>query len=144
MGQKVSDSVTIAAPQQTVFDVITDIGAYPGWAEGVEEAEVLDTDAEGRPATARFQVDAKVVQVGYTIRYAYEDTDRVSWELVEGETISQLDGAYTLRPDGDGTHVTYTLEADVDIPLPGFMKKRAAKQILDTGLKSLKQRSESV
>ncbi len=40
--------------------------------------------------------------------------------------------------------MTYSLEADVDIPLPGFMKKRAAKQILDQGLRGLKKRAESV
>jgi ribosome-associated toxin RatA of RatAB toxin-antitoxin module len=144
MGQKVSDSVTIAAPQATVFEQITDLAAYPSWAEGVEEAEVLATDAEGRPSRARFRVDAKVVEVSYTLEYQYDATDRVAWTLVEGDTISQLDGEYLLDERGDDTHVTYSLEVDVDIPLPGFMKKRAAKQILDTGLRGLKQRSESV
>lgn len=144
MGQRVSDSVTISASQETVFEQITDVESYPAWAEGVEEAEVLETDDAGRPARARFKVDAKVVEVAYTLEYDYDGMDRVSWNLIEGDTISQLDGEYVLDGQGDATHVTYTLEADVDIPLPGFMKKRAAKQILDTGLKGLKQRSESV
>ena len=144
MGQKVSDSVTIAASQRTVFDTITDLDAYPTWAEGVEEAEVLETDGDGRPSRARFRVDAKVVEVRYTLAYDYDGTDVVSWTLIEGETITQLDGRYVLEPRDEGTtHVTYDLEADVDIPLPGFMKKRAAKQILDTGLKGLKRRAES-
>ncbi|MFP5308506.1 MAG: SRPBCC family protein [Actinomycetes bacterium] len=144
MGQKVSDSVTIAASPETVLAVITDIEAYPSWAEGMQSAEVLETDAEGRPARARFAVDAKVVEVAYTLSYAYQGTEEVSWTLVEGETITQLDGAYVLEDQGDVTKVTYTLEADVDIPLPGFMKKRAAKQILDTGLSGLKKRAEAV
>lgn len=143
MGQKVSDSVTIDASPETILAVITDLDAYPQWAEGVQEAEVLETDDEGRPARGRFKVDARVVEVGYTLAYAYRGQERVSWELVEGETLNQLDGAYDLRPAGDGTEVTYTLEADVDIPLPGFMKKRAAKQILESGLKGLKARAES-
>jgi ribosome-associated toxin RatA of RatAB toxin-antitoxin module len=144
MGQKVSDSVTIAASQGTVFDTITDLDAYPGWADGVEEAEVLSTDDAGRPARARFRVDAKVVEVRYALEYDYDGIDEVTWTLVEGETITQLDGRYLLEARGeDATHVTYSLEVDVDIPLPGFMKKRAAKQILDTGLKGLKRRAES-
>jgi ribosome-associated toxin RatA of RatAB toxin-antitoxin module len=142
MCQKVSDSTTIAAHADTILDVITDIPAYPEWAEGVEEARVLDTDDQGRPATAAFTVDAKVVEVRYTLSYTYTE-DTVSWTLIEGETISQLDGSYVLVADGGGTRVTYTIEADVDIPLPGFMKKRAAKQILESGLKGLKKRSES-
>lgn len=143
MGQKVSDSVTIDASPETILDIITDLDAYPEWAEGVRSAEVVERDDQGRPARGRFRVDARVVEVSYTLAYAYDGTERVSWELVEGDTLNQLDGSYDLTPAGGGTEVVYTLEADVDIPLPGFMKKRAARQILESGLRGLKQRAES-
>lgn len=142
MGQKVSDETRIKAPAETVLEIITDIESYPEWAEGVEKVERMDSDAEGRPAKARFDVDAKVAKVHYVIEYAYEP-NVVSWTLIEGETISQLDGSYVLTPDGDTTGVLYSLEADVDMPLPGFMKKRVAKQILEQGLKGLKARAEA-
>lgn len=142
MGQRVSDTTTIAAPPATVLEVITDLDRYPEWAEGVLETEVLDRDPEGRPAQARFRVDAKVAEVTYVITYAYT-SDTVSWTLVEGETISQLDGRYELSDRGDATDVRYDLEADVDLPLPGFLKKRAAKQILEQGLEGLKRRAEA-
>ncbi|WP_052667503.1 SRPBCC family protein [Nitriliruptor alkaliphilus] len=142
MGEKVSESTVIAAPVATVLDVITDLDAYPDWAEGILEAETLSRDDQGRPATARFRVDAKIAEVRYTLEYRYGD-DEVSWTLIEGETISQLDGRYALTPDGDTTGVRYDLEADVDIPLPGFLKKRAAKQILEQGLEGLQRRAES-
>jgi ribosome-associated toxin RatA of RatAB toxin-antitoxin module len=142
MGQKVTDTTRVDASPDTILAIITDFAAYPDWAEGIQEAEVLETDPDGRPVTARFRVDAKVVEVTYTLAYTYGD-QRIDWTLVEGETISQLDGSYVLASSGAATDVTYTIEADVDIPLPGFMKKRAAKQILDTGLKGLKQRAEA-
>jgi ribosome-associated toxin RatA of RatAB toxin-antitoxin module len=142
MGQKVSDTARIDAPPETILAVITDMEAYPEWAEGVRTAEVLDTDDEGRPLRTRYEVDAKVVEVRYTLAYTYGE-GRVEWTMVEGETLNQLDGSYVLAPSGSATDVTYTIEADVDIPLPGFMKKRAAKQILDQGLRGLKQRAES-
>jgi ribosome-associated toxin RatA of RatAB toxin-antitoxin module len=142
MGQKVSDTTRIDATPETILAVITDMEAYPEWAEGVREAEVLDTDGEGRPLRTRYEVDAKVVEVSYTLAYTYGE-GRVEWTLVEGETLKQLDGSYVLAPSDGATDVTYTIEADVDIPLPGFMKKRAAKQILDQGLEGLKQRAES-
>ncbi|MEX2504837.1 MAG: SRPBCC family protein [Egicoccus sp.] len=142
MGERVSDETNVSASMDTVWNIITDLDAYPGWAEGVLEAEVLTTDAEGYPDTARFRVDARVAEVTYTIRYTYDDYD-VRWTLIEGETISQLDGAYELSETDDGTHVRYSLEADVDLPLPGFLKKRAAKQILDQGLRGLKSRAEN-
>lgn len=142
MGQRVSETTTIAAPSDTVLDVITELETYPQWAEGVLETEVLDRDPTGRPAQARFRVDAKVAEVSYVIAYTYT-ADTVSWTLVEGETISQLDGRYELSPSGEQTQVRYDLEADVDLPLPGFLKKRAAKQILEQGLDGLKRRAEA-
>jgi ribosome-associated toxin RatA of RatAB toxin-antitoxin module len=142
VGQRVSETTTIAAPSSTVLDVITELETYPQWAEGVLETEVLERDPSGRPARARFRVDAKVAEVTYVIVYTYT-VDTVSWTLVEGETISQLDGRYELTPSGQETQVRYDLEADVDLPLPGFLKKRAAKQILEQGLDGLKRRAES-
>lgn len=141
MGQTATEEITIAAPPDEVVAVISDVERYPAWAEGVQEVEVLDRDDHGRPRRARFVVDARVMQVSYVLEYSYEPT-RISWILVEGEQIRQLDGEYVLTPEGAGTHVRYSLEVDVDLPLPGFLKKRAAKVILDTGLKGLRQRVE--
>lgn len=142
MGQRVSESTLIAAPAETVMAVITDLDTYPEWADGILETEVLSRDEEGRPRTARFRIDAKVAEIVYTIAYRY-DEHRVSWSLVEGETLSQLDGSYDLTPGDTSTEVRYDLEVDVDMPLPGFLKKRAAKQILEQGLRGLRRRAEA-
>jgi ribosome-associated toxin RatA of RatAB toxin-antitoxin module len=142
MGEKVSDDITVAASIDTVWNVITDVESYPEWTDGVEETQILATTVEGYPHQAYFRVDAKVSEVTYTIEYRYDDYD-VSWHLVEGELLSKLDGTYELAPDGDSTHVRYSLEVDVDLPIPGFMKKRAARTILEQGLSGLKARAES-
>ncbi len=142
MGEKVSDATTVAAPIDTVWNVITDVEAYPEWTDGVEETQVLATTEEGYPHQAWFRVDAKVAEITYTIEYRYDGYD-IRWHLIEGELLSQLDGAYELTEDGDGTHVTYSLAVDVDLPVPGFMKKRAARTILDQGLTGLKGRAEA-
>jgi uncharacterized membrane protein len=142
VGERVSDSTTIAAPIDTVWEVITDLETYPEWTEGVLETAVESTTDEGYPDRARFRVDARVAEIAYTIRYSYEDYD-VSWELVEGETVTRLDGSYELSQVDDGTHVRYRLTVDVDLPVPGFLKKRAARTILEQGLNGLKQRAEA-
>jgi uncharacterized membrane protein len=141
MGERVTDDISIAASIDTVWNVITDLDAYPKWAEGILETQVESTTDEGYPDRARFRVDARIAEVRYVLQYHYEGYD-ISWQLVEGETISQLDGAYELWQDGGGTGVRYTLEADVDMPVPGFLKKRAARQILDQGLRGLKRQAE--
>lgn len=141
MGQRVTDTTSIDADAETVFGVITDLEAYPEWAEGMLEAEVLSRDDQDRPERARFKVDARVAEIEYVLGYRYDGHD-VSWSLVEGETVSQLDGSYELEERDGTTSVRYTLEADVDMPVPGFLKKRATRTILDQGLRGLKQRAE--
>ena len=141
MGQRVNDSTNINADAATIFDVITDLEAYPEWADGMLEAEILSRDDQERPEKARFKVDARVAEIEYVLQYRYNGHD-VSWTLAEGETVSQLDGSYELEEQQDSTRVRYTLEADVDMPVPGFLKKRATRTILDQGLRGLKQRAE--
>jgi ribosome-associated toxin RatA of RatAB toxin-antitoxin module len=141
MGQRVNDSTDIDADAATIFDVITDLEAYPEWAEGMLEAEILSRDDQDRPEKARFRVDARVAEIEYVLQYRYDGYD-VSWTLAEGETVSQLDGSYELQEQAGSTRVRYTLEADVDMPVPGFLKKRATRTILDQGLRGLKKRAE--
>ena len=143
MGQKVNDSTTIGASPDVVWNVITELDTYPEWAGGVRHTEVLEANEDGSPHTARFRIDAKVSEITYVIQYHYEDYD-ITWHLLEGDMISQLNGEYRLFETEDGgTEVQYALEVDVDLPLPGFMKKRAARTILEQGLSGLKGRAES-
>ena len=53
-----------------------------------------------------------------------------------------VDGAYDFAPEGAGTRVTYSLQIELIVPLPGFVKRRAEVRILHT-LKELKTRAES-
>jgi hypothetical protein len=56
-----------------------------------------------------------------------------------------MDGAYSLRALGDGsTEVTYRLVLDLSIPLIGMIKRKGEKMIIDTALKGLKKRVESL
>ena len=56
-----------------------------------------------------------------------------------------MDGTYLLRDLGDGTtEVTYRLALDVSIPLIGMIKRKGEKIIIDTALKGLKKRVESL
>lgn len=141
MGQRVNDRVTIAASADEIMEVIVDLESYPEWADGVKRVDVHERDDDGRPIEATFEVDAQVQRVSYRLRYTHEP-NRLSWYLVDSNVLTQLDGVYSLEEDGGVTEVDYVIEADISIPLPGFIKKRAAKVILHTGLRGLKRRVE--
>ncbi len=142
MGERVDDEITIDAPLRDVAAVILDVGAYPSWIDGVRSARVLDTYDDGSPRNVRLRIDAKIMEVECTIEYRYEGDD-VLWHLVDGDVLSQLDAHYQLVAQGpEHTWVGFHLDVDVSVPLPGYLKKRASRGILEHGLSGLKRRVE--
>ncbi|HEX2028935.1 MAG TPA: SRPBCC family protein, partial [Nitriliruptorales bacterium] len=114
------------------------------WASQIEEVEIRETDDQGRGVKVWYRVDAKVLELEYVLGYTYHDDHRLTWSLDQGEQLRQLDGEYRLVPEDDAVRVHYRLAVDLTVPVPGFLKKRAAKKILESGLDELKRRSESM
>jgi hypothetical protein len=126
-----------------VMQVIADFEAYPSWAQGVKKAEPVD--AGERPEQVYFELDASPIKDAYTLAYDWDGDRGVSWGLVEGKMLKAMDGAYILEDRGDGTtEVTYRLAVDISIPMIGMLKRKAEKVIIDTALKGLKKRVESL
>ena len=141
--EAVSSEITVDAPAGRVLEVLCDFESYPEWARSVKDARVLDHDSEGRAATVEFTVTpGPLPRMRYVLRYAY-DADGISWDYVEGD-LRDISGSYRLEPADGLTKVTYHLAIDPGtIPLPGFVKARAAREITRVALKELKKRVES-
>ena len=143
MSDAVSDSIIVNAPTDAVMRVIGDYESYPRWQPEILEAQVLETDDEGRGHLVRYRVDAKVFTAAYVLRYAYTDTT-IRWELAESDQLRKLDGAYELAPvDAERTDVSYQLEVVPTMRMPGMLRRQAAKRIVDGALRGLKQRVEA-
>jgi hypothetical protein len=132
-------------PADRIMTVIADFPAYPQWA-GVRSAEVLATGEDGRASRVRFGLDAGVIKDSYVLGYEWDGDAQVHWDLAEpGSVISEMSGAYLLGGKGeDGTTVRFELTVGVRIPMPGMLKRRAEKIIIDTALNGLKSRAESI
>ena len=91
-----------------------------------------------------FELEATPIKDSYTLAYDWKGDSSVTWELVEGKMLKAMEGAYVLRPSGAGTEVTYRLAVDVSIPMIGMLRRKAEKVIIDTALKGLKKRVESL
>jgi Polyketide cyclase / dehydrase and lipid transport len=144
MADKTTSSIVIRVPRKDVMAVIADFAAYPEWATGVRGAEVLSLDGE-RASAVRFTLDAGVIKDSYVLGYDWDDDARVRWNLTEaGSVVSEMAGGYELAERGDGTEVTYDLAVGIKVPMPGLLKRRAEKTIIDTALKGLKARAEAV
>jgi carbon monoxide dehydrogenase subunit G len=153
MADQTTSSILIAADPASVMAVICDFEAYPVWAQGVKRAVPVDQggsgqvpqDAAGRPSRVHFELDASPIKDAYTLSYSWQGDRAVTWTLVEGKMLKAMDGAYELEPRGEsGTEVTYRLAVDIAIPMIGMLKRKAEKVIVDTALKGLKRRVESL
>jgi ribosome-associated toxin RatA of RatAB toxin-antitoxin module len=145
MADKTTSSIVIGAPRKDVMTVIADFAAYPEWATAVRSAEVLSQDPGGRASAVRIQLDAGMIKDSYVLGYDWDGDAQVRWNLTQaGSVISEMSGGYTLADRGDSTEVTYELAVGIRIPMIGIVKRRAEKMIIDTALKGLKSRAESI
>ena len=145
MAEQTTSSIVVDAAPSAVMTVIADFAAYPRWAKGVRTAQVRSTYDDGRAREVYFELDVAPIKDEYTLSYEWDDDRQVTWTLVEGQMLRSLDGAYVLRDlGGDATEVTYRLALDLSIPLIGMLKRKGEKILIDTALRGLKKRVESL
>src|SRR5260370_13385468 len=145
MADKTTSSIVIEVPRKDMMTVIADFAASPEWATAVRSAEVLSEDSGGRASAVRFLLDAGMIKDSYVLGYDWDGDERVRWNLSEaGSVISEMAGGYTLADRGDSTEVTYELAVGIRVPMIGIVKRRAEKMIIDTALKGLKARAETI
>jgi hypothetical protein len=148
MADQATQVIVIGAPPRACFDVAVEFERYPEWVGDIKQVTVIERDAQGRGVRVKFRTAAFGRSTSYQLRYDYGDAPNVlSWVEVEGDLTSKLDGAYVFVEqlvDGVvGTEVTYHLEAELKLPIPGFVKRRAEGRIMHTALRQLKTRVEA-
>ncbi len=145
MAEHAEGTTEVFATPAEVMAVVADFEADPEWVGNLEEVEVLARDRRGRGTRVAFRLRTPVGDQAYILAYRYQPKDAgVTWTYVEG-TLDDLAGSYELEPAAQGTtRVTYRLEVALGAPLPGLVKRQAAKQIVRSALADLKRRVESM
>lgn len=145
MSDESTESITIDAGPADVMAVIADFANYPEWAGSVTKAEVVELGPDGRARRVAFVLDAGIIRDHYELVYEWTDDELVEWRLTEGQLMRAQHGCYALRADGPArTHVTYSLSVDLVIPMLGLLKRKAERIVMDTALRELKKRVESL
>jgi hypothetical protein len=142
-----TQSIVIAAPPDRIAAVICDFPRYPEWVSAAKTVEVVEEYEDGYASQVRFVIDAGVAADEYTLKYEYaEDISRIEWHLVAPSKMQRVqDGSYDIVGNGDGSStVTYTLAVELTVGMLGMFKRKAEKMIMDTALKELKRRVESL
>jgi ribosome-associated toxin RatA of RatAB toxin-antitoxin module len=141
--KRAEHSLVIEAEPAVCFDAITQYETFPEWQGAVKEVEVLSRDGEGRGLDVRFDIDAKVRQVSYTLRYSYEPPHQITWDYIAGD-VKSVDGEYVFEDRRDGTTLaTYSLAIDAGVWLPGPVKEMLTDQVMKRSVEDLKRRVET-
>lgn len=147
MAEHASEHIDIDAPLDAVHATLLAFERYPEWARDLREVEVLARDAEGRGTRVRFRAAALGRSASYTLHYDHSAApNRLPWALEDGDVVRELDGAYVLESiDGDParTRVTWSLDLELLVPLPAFVKRRVETLIVKAALPELKAHVES-
>jgi len=147
MPESSTQSIVIDAPPERVAEVICDFERYPEWVPAYRSAEVVEEYTDGYASQVRFVLDAGVLTDEYTLAYEYaEDLSRIEWRLVSPSRLQRAQhGSYDIVDNGDGTStVTYSLTVEPAIAMLGMFRRKAEKVIMDTALRELKRRVESL
>lgn len=140
MAEGTFQTLEIDATAEALYDVVADVAAYPEWASGVKEVEVLDTYPDGTVERARFVIEGFVKEIEYVLRYTHDRPHNVSWVAEEGKDLKMLEGSYQFTPKDGATEVIYALRVEPAFTLPGFLRRQAEKQIVTTALRGLRKR----
>jgi ribosome-associated toxin RatA of RatAB toxin-antitoxin module len=145
VAEEAIERMVVAATPASCFAVASDVEQYPLWAADIKAVHVDDRDDAGRPSRVTFRAAAFGRSTSYTLVYDYKDApDCLAWRQVAGDLTGKLDGSYRFSAaSSGGTEVLYTLEVELRVPLPGFIKRRAQSRIMHIALDSLKSRVES-
>ncbi|MCY1032188.1 SRPBCC family protein [Corallococcus sp. BB11-1] len=134
-------TITINAPIEKVFDIITD---YDRYAEFLSEVKKVSTSQrQGNTVQVHYEVDV-VKTIRYTIKVTEERPKRMSWTFVNGEVMKDNKGSWTLEPDGEGkTRATYNVEMALGMLVPKAIVNGLVDNQLPKMLEAFKRRAEA-
>ncbi len=115
----------IAAPPETVRDVLTDYAGIPRFMPDVRKSIVRERD--GARVLVEQEATSKMLLFSKTIHLlldVHEGAHVLTFRDTCGTSFTRYAGAWTLAAGGTGTSVTYTLTAKPAFSVPPFMIKR--------------------
>ena len=115
----------IAAPPETVREVLTDYAGIPRFMPDVRKSVVRER--KGARVVVEQEATSKVLMFSKTVHLlleVYERVDSLTFRDTCRESFALYAGAWTFLPDRAGTAVTYTLTAKPAFSVPPFIIKR--------------------
>lgn len=140
---KIRESISVEAPQDIVFGVLTDYANYPDFQPDVTEARVHKHTA----TAALVSFTALIVQqIHYTLEFKLTRPAEISWKRVKGtHFIKANTGRWRLgRRAANLTDLELASEIEFPSWLPRSLTDGLIKKCVPSLLSGMKKRSETV
>ncbi|HEX3041550.1 MAG TPA: SRPBCC family protein [Solirubrobacterales bacterium] len=134
----------VAAPPETVFDVLTDHRRYPE----ITRLRKAELEREGEPTPNGLGAIRVLTVAGPPMReevIGYERPTRFSYKILSGLPVRDHVGTVETKPKDGGTEITYAVKTTPTIPLAGpvFMAllKKAIRDLIGGVAKESERRA---
>lgn len=130
------------APVENVFKVLSDYASYPDFMDGVKSVEILSTKSDS--TKVKYNIDI-IKKFTYTLDLVAKENKSVSWTFDSGDLFKKNNGKWDLKDLGDGTtEVTYTIDIDFKIMVPGMISKKLVSSNLPSMMKQVCKRAKEL
>lgn len=131
---------TFSVKPEQVFAAITDYEAYPEFMDGVSSVKVIER--KGNTAKVEFNINI-IKKFSYTLLLTEEAPSRLSWTFDSGDLFKKSNGAWELKDNGNGTtDVTYKVDIDFKMMVPGMVTKKLVSGNLPSMMKSVEKKAK--
>ena len=131
----------IAAPPETVFDVLTEHHLYAS----ITPMRKSVLEREGDPPPNGVGAIRVLSSVGPPLReevIAFQPPSRFAYKLLSGAPVRDHVGTVELRPEGDGTRMVYAVRTVPTLPLVGAAVVGVVKQGIKALIRGVSAESE--
>ena len=140
-------TIEIEAPMERCFAIAADIESATEWQGSLQDVEVLEEDADGRPHLVETRSDARVKTIAARLRFSYAEFASIEWTQEKGDTKS-LEGWWAFDDRDSGiTVATYGLRVDpgrmLGMLLRGPAEGKVREFLLGGAAEGLKREAES-
>jgi hypothetical protein len=139
-----SATVTIHAPREVVWKLITSCPESLKMVPGLEVCDVLETAPDQSWQKIRHVMDYSwyVPKITYVIRASYDPPSKVTIERIAGD-LRTLRGSWELQQNGDYTIAHYSVDLAPGFWVPHWIVRSVLRKDLPRMLRALRSRAEA-
>lgn len=137
-----SHTEVVRAPLDLCFDTLVDFAKYPEWFGVIRSARIEQADAAAGRWTVRYELDAILKTITYTLAYESERPGLLTWKMTTGD-LKAIEGRYDLVELEPGlVEATCTQAIDVGLWVPGIVRRAFESTAVRDSVREFKQAAE--